>query len=191
MCNLYKVRATVSEMATVFRASNLPNLPDFSEIYPKQEAPIIWSDAGTRCVEVMTWGFPPPQVAGNRPVTNVRNLASPFWRTVLTRPDRRCLVPVTAFCEWEGVAGSKRKVWFELIDQPLFAFAGVWRPTDEGPRFAFLTCDSNEIVGAYHPKAMPVILTADDAIETWLTGPMADALALAKPYASEAMQIAR
>lgn len=42
----------------------------------------------------------PPPVAGARPVTNVRNLTSPFWRSALTTPANRCLVPVTAFAEW-------------------------------------------------------------------------------------------
>src|SRR5262245_10327971 len=37
----------------------------------------------------------PPMV----PVTNVRNLKSPYWRGWL-KAEWRCLVPATSFCEW-------------------------------------------------------------------------------------------
>jgi putative SOS response-associated peptidase YedK len=29
---------------------------------------------------MMRWGFPPPPKVGTQPVTNVRNVASPYWR---------------------------------------------------------------------------------------------------------------
>ncbi|WP_243455609.1 SOS response-associated peptidase family protein [Sphingosinicella sp. BN140058] len=50
----------------------------------------------------------------DRKVTNVRNLTSPFWRSSLKDPARRCLVPVTGFCEWEGEKGAKREHWVSL-----------------------------------------------------------------------------
>lgn len=57
--------------------------------------------------------------------------------------------------------GAKRKVWFAMPDGEPFAFAGVWRPTPEGDRMAFLTCEPNATVAAVHPKAMPVVLAPD------------------------------
>ena len=125
---------------------------------------------------------------GARPVTNVRNLISPFWRSALTNPANRCLVPVSAFAEWTAepnpATGKRRKVWFEVIDAELFVFAGVVRRTAEGEadRYAFLTCAPNTVVGAIHPKAMPVILHGA-AIDTSLTEDAAAALAL--PMADE------
>jgi putative SOS response-associated peptidase YedK len=120
-------------------------------------------------------------------VTNVRNLDSPFWRSALANRERRCIVPVTSFCEWtaepDPATRRKSKVWFGLNpgDDPLFAFAGLWRPGEGGPFMAFLTCDSNEVVGAVHPKAMPVILRASYAID-WLDMERVDACALAVPF---------
>jgi putative SOS response-associated peptidase YedK len=106
-------------------------------------------------------------------------------------PDRpRCVVPVTRFCEWEGEKGSKRKVWFGLHEEqrPLFAFAGLWRPGEGGvPYMAFLTCDPNAVVGAVHPKAMPVMLRPAD-VPTWLDSEAATACALAVPYADADMR---
>ncbi|MHB9881062.1 SOS response-associated peptidase [Pacificimonas sp. ICDLI1SI03] len=189
MCNLYRMRSNASEIASLFGAKNAAgNIPDLPEIYPDQDAPIVRSTDADRVIETFTWGFPPPG-AVKRPVTNVRNLESPFWLNALKRPDRRCLVPVTSFCEWTGEKGSKRKVWFELTDEPLFAFAGIWRPVEgEKPRYAFLTTDPNEIVGAVHPKAMPVLLTAETAA-TWLEAPWEEAQNLVGPFPDDQMKI--
>jgi putative SOS response-associated peptidase YedK len=48
--------------------------------------------------------------------------------------------------------------------------------------FAFLTTEPNAEVGAVHPKAMPVILTQPEEVETWLTAPRDDALKLQRPF---------
>ena len=193
MCNLYSMTATVDEMKKLFGPfeGDRTNLPPFDEIYPGKPAPVLRrGGASGLTLETMTWGFPGPTGAKGRPVTNVRNLASPFWRSALGSPERRCIVPVTRFCEWTGEVGRKRKVWFGMHEahEPLFAFAGVWRPGEGGPFMAFLTCDANELVGAIHPKAMPVILRPGQAGD-WLDGTYDDACALAIPFADGDMQV--
>ena len=55
--------------------------------------------------------------------------------------------------------------------------------------FAFLTTEPNKEVGAIHPKAMPVILTKPEVIETWTTAPTEDALKLQRPLPDGALQI--
>ncbi|HSQ99237.1 MAG TPA: SOS response-associated peptidase family protein, partial [Sphingomicrobium sp.] len=150
MCNLYSMTANVDQMRRLFGPfrGDTSNLPPFDDIYPGRQAPVLRRDGGELVLELMTWGFPGPQAAGGRPVTNVRNLASPFWRSALKDPARRCLVPVTRFCEWTAEPDPdtkrKRKIWFGHRDQPLFAFAGIWRPGDDGSFMAFLTCEPNE-----------------------------------------------
>ena len=186
--------ATVDELRRVFGPfeGDRSNLPPFDEIFPGHMAPVLRrGEQGGLRLDMMKWGFPGPQAAGSRPVTNVRNLTSPFWRNALTQPRRRCIVPATSFCEWTGEVGSKRKVWFGLAEgnrSPLFAFAGLWRPGDGGPFMAFLTCEANQTVGEVHPKAMPVMLTADD-VPRWLDGEREDACSLARPFADTAMRI--
>lgn len=197
MCNLYTMTATVDELRRLFGPfeGDTANLPPFDEIYPGRQAPVLRpTDGGGLVLETMVWGFPGPVAAKGRPVTNIRNLASPFWRSALANPLRRCLVPVTRFCEWtadpDPATGRKAKVWFGLKDEaaPLFAFAGLWRPGEGGPFMAFLTCEPNGLVGAVHPKAMPVMLRPNDA-RRWLDEPMASACALAQPYADADMRI--
>jgi putative SOS response-associated peptidase YedK len=193
MCNLYNMTATVDEMRRIFGPfeGDTSNLPSYDEIFPGYSAPVLRrkADGGLELAH-MKWGFPGPQVAGGRPVTNVRNLNSEFWRNALTDPARRCIVPVTTFCEWTGESGRKTKVWFGLTEEqhPLFAFAGIWRPGEGGPFMAFLTCEANETVGAVHPKAMPVMLRPGEDVERWLGSERADACSLARPFADTGMR---
>ncbi len=196
MCNLYTMTATVDEMRRAFGpfTGDTANLPPFDEIYPGQQAPVLRREGGGLALEMMSWGFPGPVAAKGRPVTNVRNLDSPFWRSAITSPERRCIVPVTRFCEWTGETGSKRKVWFGMHEEadPLFAFAGIWRPGAKddggGPFMAFLTCAANETVGAIHSKAMPVMLRPAD-IGRWLDNDREQACALAVPFEDADMRV--
>ncbi len=149
-------------------------------------APLIVSQNNRAALIEAQWGLPGWR-EGMRPITNVRNLDSGYCRSLLAGPGNRCLVPVTAFCEWEGEAGSKRKVWFGLKDSPLFAFAGLVRGAADGPRFAFLTTEPNDLVRPMHPKSMPVVLARGD-YRAWMES--GDATALAKPFPEQMMEIA-
>jgi len=197
MCNLYNMTATVAEMRRLFGPfeGDTSNVPRYDEIFPGYSAPVLRrKDDGGLKLDHMKWGFPGPTAAGGRPVTNVRNLNSGFWRNALTDPRRRCIVPVTSFCEWtaepDPETKKKSKVWFGLNEEqhPLFAFAGIWRPGEGGPFMAFLTCDANQTVGAVHPKAMPVMLRPGDDVERWLGSERADACSLAVPFADTDMR---
>jgi putative SOS response-associated peptidase YedK len=185
----------MSRLAGAMRDST-GNLPPLPGIHPDAMAPVVrTAEDGVRELAMLRWGFPPPP-KGSRPVTNVRNLKSGFWRPWL-KPERRCLVPVTSFCEWTD---SRPKVthWFALSDErPLFWFAGIWRPWtgerkgEEGEHrlFAFLTTAANDTVRPIHAKAMPVILASEEDCETWLTGPVEDALALQKPAPDDLLEV--
>jgi hypothetical protein len=55
--------------------------------------------------------------------------------------------------------------------------------------FGFLTTEANDVVGAVHPKAMPVILTSPEDFETWMTAPAEEALKLQRPLAEGELTI--
>ncbi len=119
MCNLYTMTATVDEVRHLFGpfAGDRSNLPAYDEIYPGHPAPVLRRYGKGLVMETMTWGFPGPAAAKGRPVTNIRNLESPFWRAALNNVNQRCIVPVTRFCEWtaeDTVTKRKAKVWFGL-----------------------------------------------------------------------------
>ena len=122
-------------------------------------------------------------------ITNIRNTSSPHWTRWLGI-DNRCVVPFTSFSEFNKAAGGD--VWFALDEsRPLAVFAGIWtrwtsvRKVKEGETtndlFGFLTTAPNGVVAPIHPKAMPVILTTEQDIETWLTAPAEAALKLQRP----------
>jgi putative SOS response-associated peptidase YedK len=118
--------------------------------------------------------------------TNIRNAGSKHWKRWLG-VENRCVVPFTSFSEFNKAEGGD--IWFALDDgRPLAVFAGIWtnwtsvRKVKEGETtndlFGFLTTEPNDVVGAIHPKAMPVILTKPEEIEAWLTSPTEEALKL-------------
>ena len=55
--------------------------------------------------------------------------------------------------------------------------------------FGFLTTEANDVVGAVHPKAMPVILTSSEEIETWMGAPADEALRLQRPLPDGELRI--
>jgi putative SOS response-associated peptidase YedK len=100
------------------------------------------------------------------------------------------LLDRSAVAEGSGIAGE---------DRPLLFFAGNWtnrtstRKIKEGEVnadvFGFLTTEANGVVGPVHPKAMPVILTSEDEIETWMLAPPHEALWLQRPLPDDVLQI--
>jgi putative SOS response-associated peptidase YedK len=207
MCNLYSMTRNQDAIRRLFRISkdNAGNMPSFPSIFPDGVAPVVRNSVGDRELIMMRWGFPPPP-KGYLPVTNIRNVSSPFWRNWM-KPEYRCLVPVTSFSEYapepNPETGKKDIVWFSLSrERPLFAFAGLWRPWTgargtkakpiEGDHllYSFLTTEANAFVKPIHPKAMPVILREDEW-ETWLTAPVDRVLHLQTPLADDQLEIVK
>jgi putative SOS response-associated peptidase YedK len=114
--------------------------------------------------------------------------------------ESRCVVPFTSFAENELQSdGSRPPIWFALDDRrPLAFFAGIWtrwtsvRKVKKGETtndlFAFLTTEPNAIIAPIHAKAMPVILTTQDEVDVWMTGPK-EALTLQRPLPDDALRI--
>src|SRR5271170_1075362 len=208
MCNLYSITKGPKAIRDLARAmrDRTGNLPPIPGVFPDYSAPIVRNaEDGERELTMARWGMPSPKSAieGRKTdpgVTNVRNVASPHWRRWLG-VESRCLVPFTSFSENDALPdGSHPPVWFALDEsRPLAFFAGIWtnwksvRKVKGGETtndlFAFLTTEPNAIVAPIHPKAMPVILTRDEDIETWLSAPAPVALELQRPLSDDVLRI--
>ena len=161
------------------------------DVWPRRQGAIVRAVDGEKRAETMQWGVP-LKMKGKRPgttvtkrITNVRNLQSNFWKSMLTAPANRCLVPFSQFAEPKPNAG-REEVWFKVNEREISAFAGIWRETEEGNAYAFLTCAPNPLVKPIHPKAMPVIVDPDD-YDRWLAGD--DAEGFQESFPSQLMGI--
>ncbi|KQS02184.1 hypothetical protein ASG11_15500 [Sphingomonas sp. Leaf357] len=199
MCNRARMLGEPETIIERFGAGWIAEKPrdnrfDPVELRPKGRAYVIRQQDGAHGLDVMAW-----DVLGGAapwPMTNVRNLALPQWKALASKPEQRCLIPLTEFCEWtpdkhdlgDGKPKLKGEMWFQVTDQPVFAVAGFWQHTKEGAGFAMVTCDPNSLVAPIHPKAMITILKPEDH-QRWLTGTVEEVIKLQQPYDAAAMTV--
>ena len=207
MCNLYSLNKKRDAVARYFRVSHnrAATFEPASAIFPRHVAPVVRQTSdGEREIVRMSWGFMLLQNGrAPRPVTNVRDdtiLKSSFWKSSFE--DRRCLVPASSFCEPNGDVKPATWHWFSITGdeaRPLFAFPGIWRRykgpvKKDGPNvdietYAFLTTTPNSLVATINHERMPVLLTREEELETWLHAPAEEAMALAREYPPKQMRI--
>jgi putative SOS response-associated peptidase YedK len=98
-------------------------------------------------------------------------LDSPAFGPALRQ--RRCIIPVDAFYEWDRSLSPGQPFAIGAADDGLLALAGIWSPPSDSalPSAAILTTSSNELLSPIHSR-MPVILPSD-ALSDWLS-PEAD-----------------
>lgn len=183
MCNLYKMREATAEVAKLFDAKVAHGQNYAEEVYPGYPGLVVADGE----VQSMAWGFPlvltskQGQKLKPKSVNNARTdkLQSPFWRDSFTK--RRCLIPLNAWAEAEGIKGHKTRTWYALADEPLFAVAGVWRPSAEwGNAYSMVMTDSCPQMAEAHDR-MPVILRRDNW-STWTSGRLDEAIHLCRPW---------
>ncbi len=183
MCNLYTERLSAAEVAAHFGVANPIQSNAGEEVYPGAEGMVVREDDGHRIIEIMKWGF--PRHSKNKrtglpnkpqPVNNIADLDNFMWRGIAPRPFHRCIIPLTGFAEAAGPDGRKTRTWFTHKEQPLFAWAGMWRNSDEwGPVYSGLMTSANDAIKPLHDR-MPVLLDPDD-YDQWLHGSLDDVLA--------------
>lgn len=183
MCNLYTTRVSAAEVAATFRA-RMPTSFNASagEVYPGGPGMVVREEEGARILQAMTWGFPLPQKSKKtgapikpKPVNNIADLTSFMWRFVAAKPEHRCIIPLTGFCEAEGEKGAKTRTWFSVRDRPIFAWAGLWKDSPEwGAVYSGLMTDCNEAIRPVHDR-MPVLLHEED-YDLWLHASLDDVM---------------
>lgn len=122
-------------------------------------------EIGERELTMLHWGITPAWAGpGARPLANARAESvadKPSFREAFRR--RRCLIPVTAFYEWDSARGTRRPWAFLGSDGEPFCLGGLW---DDG-QCAVVTTAANAVMAPVHHR-MPVLLGAPDEFAAWL-----------------------
>ena len=196
MCNLYKLRRSAAEVASVFNARVETPFNAAEEVLPGYPGMVIRTGDNARVLLSMVWGFPlrlktmKPE-SKPKPVNNVRDLSKGMWVGLARKPQWRCLIPLTEFAEAEGPKGSKTRTWFSVKDQPVAAWAGLWRESAEwGAVYSGVMTDANEAILPVHDR-MPVLLMPQDQ-DRWLHGDFDDLITLqARQFPPDLFQMHR
>jgi len=169
MCGRMAITLPHDAMAQLFAAlpaNDLPEVPNHN-LCPTNTVAVVTADGGTRRYRPMRWGFVP---AWYKAPTDGPLLINARSETVADKPafrlavrERRCLVPVKGFYEWDRTDPKKPLPWFvsRADGQPL-VMAGLWQDWErDGLRLtgmAVLTCAANAQMSRVHDR-LPVILS--------------------------------
>jgi putative SOS response-associated peptidase YedK len=197
MCNLYRLDTPTNQIDDAFAAMRPPGLNAGEvEVFPGARGTVIIEQEGARVVQAMTWGFPMKlkfmkEGSKPRPVNNIANIDAYPWKLIANRPERRCIIPLTAFAEAEGEKGRMTRTWFRLRDRPVFAWAGMWDDSKEwGAVYSGFMTNCNEMVAPVHDR-MPVLLHEDE-YDRWLHGSLDDVRAFQdRRFPPELMEMER
>jgi len=190
----------VSEIAEAFAARpvGLDSAPQFDRprynICPTQTVLTIRSGAEGREAIPMRWGFLPHWY---RTPSDGPLLINARAETIAEKPafhaacrERRCLIPVIGFYEWQKGAERKNpKTPYYIHSGGLFAVAGIWQSwaapeSDERiDTCAIVTCAANQTLAPIHHR-MPVVIAPDDQA-LWLGEAGHGAAVLMKPADEE------
>lgn len=198
MCNRYH-RGSVAGSLQLFDARQPVPFNVAPEIvHPGGHGLIVRQAGSERLLEQLTWGFPfvsadmlqRASKTGSRPkpkpVNNARfdGLRGGMWGRWSRDIRYRCLIPVQRFAEAVGERGRMTTTWLSVAGQPIFAWAGLWRPADDahdwGASFSGVMTDNSPLFAHVHHR-LPVILKPDEW-ELWLTASLDDVARLERPF---------
>ena len=176
MCGRYNVGDS-PELRRLMGQLDLPDqLPRTQHnVPPGGIGEFVIEAAGDRYLLPGIWSLliqPRPEGDGYRPnpkfqTFNARSdrlSSSPLWRKVY--PSRRCIVPVSAFHEWQG-----RQVYNIHPENEATALAGLWQTWHFGEEsvnsFTVITLPPHPRFSHIHPKSIPLMLRPEE-FDLWL-----------------------
>jgi len=163
MCSRFELKTSTAKVIETFGLDDLPeeleSLLDSDEIRPTDKTLLITKD---KTANPKRWGL---QVGWQKaPVINAR------IETIQNKPtfhpllENRCLIPASAYYEWQKIDGGKRKTRLSDQKSELLSFAGLY----EDDRFVILTKPPSADIAHIHNR-MPLTLNAQGAAQ-WLEG---------------------
>ncbi|MBS4536958.1 SOS response-associated peptidase [Clostridium sp. D2Q-11] len=145
------------------------NKYEFNEIYPSNKSPVVLKD-GEKKLKIINWGFKPSY--SKSLLINARS------ETIDKKPtfkdsfyNKRCIIPVSGFFEWEKDGKDKIKRRIHIKDRKIFSLAGIYdnfkdENGDDYTAFTILTTVPNKDMIKIHNR-MPVIIP-EEKEDIWL-----------------------
>ena len=143
--------------------------------------------------EELTWGLIPRWSNEPKSIINARA------ETLDDKPSfsesfqhRRCLILADGFYEWRRTGRARQAFYFQMRDEAVFAFAGIWDRWKNGQTTvttcAIVTTRANELLSSVHDR-MPVILRPE-VYEAWLNPEVSsqELKKLLEPFPSDEMK---
>lgn len=172
MCGCYELKAKARALNRQFPALHLElgDMPRPGEMHPGDPVLMIVASGDGHSGRKARWGLV-GSFLDKEPRSPVINLpceglaCKPFYGKILRR--NRCLIPATAFHEWQKLLGGKQKVRISHPVGEVLMFAGIFdhHPLT-GTTCAILTTAADETVSRIHDR-MPLILDRDEG-RFWL-----------------------
>jgi len=184
MCYYTKLTALADKLERRFNAEfvsrelYLPGIQFNGFSFP--QTPVI-TNREKRRIQLFNWGLLPfwakdTSIRKNTLNARIETLAEkPSFRSSI---DKRCLVLVDGFYEWQWLdelGKKKQKYLITMPDDEPFALGGLWsvwtdkQSGDELSTYTILTTEANELMSEIHntKKRMPMVLTPDEE-HLWL-----------------------
>ncbi len=168
-------------------SKDLAKLTPNGNVTPGQVMPIITKTKNSNQLDFMKWGLIPAWAKNYKIDHGMINARS---ESLVIKPsfkdsfkNSRCLIPATGFYEWQKTGKTSTPYLFQLKDQSLFSFAGLY----DNSTYTIITTSPNSLIKPIHHR-MPVILSQEDE-STWLdsnTNPN-QLISLLSPFDSDQM----
>jgi putative SOS response-associated peptidase YedK len=188
MCGRYRLSAKERYIRDHFGLDEDPPWTPRYNIAPTQSVATIRQDTKEpkRTFGLLRWGLIPfwarDASIGFKTINAMSETAAekPAFREAMRQ--RRCLILADGFYEWMRISTKEKQPYnFGMIDDSVFAFAGLWeRWRDPAGEFVetctILTTKPSALVADVHDR-MPAILKPED-YDLWLDPGMRDAAAV-------------
>ena len=166
MCGRFLIDYEFREIVGKYGLSRYNMKPTKGEIFPGNEIMVVVNDYGIK----MKWGFD-FNWSSNK-IINARSETifekSSFKDLII---NRRCIIPISSYFEWEEVNGKKIKHEIKESENKISSLAGIYQMIEKynGEKefeFTILTTDAVDNIKYIH-KRMPLIINKENE-KIWL-----------------------
>jgi putative SOS response-associated peptidase YedK len=163
MCGRASLTAGPEEIEEAFGLAAIPALSPRYNIAPSEPVLAVRPTEGREREAVfLRWGLIRPGSEDAKAPINLRIESATRGAMRATLRERRCIVPLTGFYEWQRAGKARQPFNVRRKDGRVFGIAGLWDRLQSGDLPALesclvLTTAANEVVRPIHDR-MPVIL---------------------------------